>query len=98
MVYGLISVAAGAVCIVQNFEAVEICPGFTVARHHVYIYIYVCVYVCIYVCVCMYVCVFVCMYITYFFRNTSVAMYLASYAATYVGINENCEGFRKSLD
>jgi len=34
MVYGLISVAAGAVCIVQNFEAVEICPGFTVARHH----------------------------------------------------------------
>ena len=34
MVYGLISVAAGAVCIVQNIEAVEICPGFTVALHH----------------------------------------------------------------
>jgi hypothetical protein len=34
MYYGLISVAAGAVCMFQNFEAVEISPGFPVAHHH----------------------------------------------------------------
>jgi hypothetical protein len=34
MFYGLISVAAGAVGMFQNFEAVEICPGFPVALHH----------------------------------------------------------------
>jgi hypothetical protein len=34
MFYGLISVAAGAVCVFQNFEAVEISPDFPVACHH----------------------------------------------------------------
>jgi hypothetical protein len=32
MFYGLISVAAGAVGMFQNFEAVEICPGFLVSH------------------------------------------------------------------
>ena len=34
MTYSLISVAAGAVCVFQNFKTVEIGPGFSVACHH----------------------------------------------------------------
>ena len=34
MIYGLISVAAGAVCLFQNFKTVEIGPGFSVTCHH----------------------------------------------------------------
>ena len=34
MTYSLISVAAGAVCVLQNFKTVEIGPGFSVACHH----------------------------------------------------------------
>jgi hypothetical protein len=34
MFYGLITVAAGVVCMFQNFEAVEVGTGYPVARHH----------------------------------------------------------------
>jgi len=46
----MISVAAGAVCIFQNLEAVEINRGFPVVSHHrceVRGYIYLCVCVCV---------------------------------------------------
>ena len=34
MNYGLISVAAGAICVFENFKTVEIDPGFSVTCHH----------------------------------------------------------------
>jgi len=34
MICGLISLAAGAVCVFQNFKMVEIGPGFSVTCHH----------------------------------------------------------------
>jgi hypothetical protein len=46
MFYGLISVAAGAVGMFQNFEAVEISPGFPVARsQHTHIVHNMCIHI-----------------------------------------------------